>query len=101
MGEDQTHVSIAHRLRIRTDLLRLRTVGSLRDKQYLLDVLQSLDDSDVVQVNPPCRIPVLDGGAAFRDCQALQELQQVVMVVVDDAVCGGSREHKGLLEPEC
>lgn len=56
---------------------------------YLLDVLQSLDDSDVVQVNPPCSVPVLDGGAVFRDRQPLQELQQVVMVVVDDAVYRG------------
>lgn len=54
-----------------------------------MDVLQSLDDSDVVQVNPPCSVPVLDGGAVFRDRQTLQELQQVVMVVVDDAVYRG------------
>lgn len=53
---------------------------------HLLDVLQRLNDSDVVQVDPACRVPVLDGGAVFRDRQPLQELQQEVMVVVDDAV---------------
>lgn len=56
--------------------------------RYLLDVLQRLNDSDVVQVDPPCCVPVLDGGAVFRDRQPLQELQQVVVVVVDDAVYG-------------
>lgn len=54
--------------------------------KYLLDFLQSLYDSDVVQVDPPCSVPVLDGGAVFRDCQSLQKLEQVVVVVVDDAV---------------
>lgn len=55
---------------------------------YLLNVLQSVYDSDVVQVDPPCCVPVLDGGAVFGDRQPLQELQQVVVVVVDDAVYG-------------
>lgn len=53
---------------------------------HLLDVLQRLYDSDVVQVHPSCCVPVLDGGAVFRDRQALQELLQVVVVVIDDAV---------------
>lgn len=67
--------------------------------QYLLDILQSLYDSDVVQVNPPCSVPVLDGGAMFRDRQPLQELQQVVMVVVDDTVyrrTGGTKKKNKL-----
>lgn len=63
-------------------------------RQYLLDVLQSLYDPDVVQVNPPCSVPVLDGGAVFRDCQPLQEIQQVVVVVVDDAVYRRDKKNK-------
>lgn len=63
------------------------------ERQYLLYVLQSLNDSDVVQVDAPCSVPVLDGGAVFRDRQPLQELQQVVMVVVDDAVYGRDTRH--------
>lgn len=69
-------------------------LSSLR--RYLLDVLQSLYNSDVVQVNSPCSVPVLDGGAVFRDRQPLQELQQVVVVVIDDAVYGkmGGTKYK-------
>lgn len=48
--------------------------------------MQRLYDTDVVQVHPACYVPVLNGGVVFRDCQSLQELQQVVMVVIDDAV---------------
>lgn len=66
--------------------------------QYLLDVLQSLYDPDVVQVNPPCRVPVLDGGAAVRGRKSLQELPEVVVVVVDDAVYRGTTNiNKNLL----
>lgn len=49
-------------------------------------MLQSLYDSDVVEVNPPCCVPVLDGGAVLGERQTLQELQEVVVVIVDDAV---------------
>jgi len=59
---------------------------------YLLDVLQALDDPDVVQVHATRRLPVLDGDAALRRGQALQELQQVGVVVVDDAVWAGGAE---------
>lgn len=49
-------------------------------------MLQSLYDSDVVEVNAPCCVPVLDGGAVLGERQTLQELQEVVVVIVDDAV---------------
>lgn len=55
-------------------------------KRYLLDLLQCLNDADVVQVDPAGCVPVLNGGAVLRDCQPLQELQQIVMIIVDDAV---------------
>lgn len=48
--------------------------------------MQCLNDTDVVQVHPACCVPVLNGGAVLRDCQPLQELQQVVMIVIDDAI---------------
>lgn len=69
--------------------------------QYLLDVLQRLDDSDVVQVHPSRCVPVLDGGAVFRDCQPLQELQQVVVVVVDNAVYSRTGGSKTCKRKEC
>ena len=64
-----------------------------KSPKNLLDVLQSLNDPDVVQVNPPRSVPVLDAGAVFRDRQPLQELQQVVVVVVDDAIYRKNHEH--------
>lgn len=48
--------------------------------------MQCLNDMDVVQIHPACCVPVLNGGAVLRDCQPLQELQQEVMIVIDDAV---------------
>lgn len=56
------------------------------NQRYLLDLKQRLDNTDVVQVDPASCVPVLNGGAVLRDSQPLQELQQVVMIVVDDAV---------------
>lgn len=61
---------------------------------HLLDVLQRLNDSDVVQVHASCCVPVLDSGAVLRHCQALQELLQVVVVVVDDAVYKKGKKNK-------
>lgn len=48
--------------------------------------MQHLNNTDVVQVDPPSCVPVLNGGAVLRDSEPLQELQQVVMIVIDDAV---------------
>lgn len=56
-------------------------------ESYLLDLMQHLNDPDIVQVDPACCVPVLNSSAVLRDCQPLQELQQVVMIVIDDAVC--------------
>lgn len=49
--------------------------------------MQHLNDPDIVQVDPACCVPVLNSSAVLRDCQPLQEVQQVVMIVIDDAVC--------------
>lgn len=71
---------------------------------HLLDVMQRLYDSDVVQVDPPCCVPVLDGCAMFRDRQALQKLLQVVVVVINDAVYRKTKDEmneseEGKLKP--
>lgn len=60
---------------------------------HLLNVLQRLYDSNVVQVHPSCCVPVLNGGAVLRDRQALQKLLQVVVVVIDDAVYRKNRKQ--------
>lgn len=54
---------------------------------YLLNPVKHLDNPDVIEVDQPRQLPVLDEGTALGWGQVLQEPFQVLVVLIDDRIC--------------
>jgi len=53
---------------------------------YLLNPIHHLNDTDVVQVDQPCQLPVLDECAALRRGEIFQEPLQVFVVLINNGI---------------
>lgn len=65
---------------------RLSSPGTGRQLPHLLNPVQHLIHTDVVEVDQPCQLPVLDERTALWRCQVFQESLQVLVVLVDNGI---------------